>query len=108
MDSGAIFMKDQCPKTPINALYQEACGSVLWAAMVTHPDILFTIGILSQVITNPAEIHWNALKCVIKYLYTTKDLWLMFWGWDQTLEGYTDADWTSQPHRHSISGYAFI
>jgi hypothetical protein len=108
MDSGAIFMKDQCPKTPINALYQEACGSVLWAAMVICPDILCTIRILSHFITNPAEVYWNALKCVIKYLYTTKDLWLKFGGHDQTLEGYTDADWAFQPHRHFISDYAFI
>ena len=38
----------------------------------------------------------------------TKDLWLTL-GRDAVLNaiGYCDADWASQPHRHSISGYAF-
>jgi hypothetical protein len=47
------------------------------------------------------------LKRVIQYLYTTRDLWLTFGGKDYALEGYTDSDWASQPHQHSISGYAF-
>jgi hypothetical protein len=76
--------------------------------MVICLDMLCTIRILSHFITNPAEVYWNALKRVIKYLYTTKDLWLKFGGQDQTLEGYTDADCASQPHRHFISDYAFI
>jgi len=29
MESDAIFMKDQCPKTSISPLYQGACGPVL-------------------------------------------------------------------------------
>ena len=41
------------------------------------------------------------------YLYTTKDLWLTFGEVDVELEGFSDADWVSQSHRHSISGYAF-
>jgi hypothetical protein len=53
---------------------------------------------------NPAEEHWRALKRVMKYLYTTRDLWLTF-GADQTVDCFTDADWGGQPDSHSISGY---
>ena len=59
-------------------------------------------------IQNPGQAHWEALKCVIVYLECTKDLWLTFGGRTTTLvQGYCDADWGSQKHRHSISGYSF-
>jgi hypothetical protein len=108
MDPGIILSKAQCPIKPIAAPYREACGSVLWAAMITCPDMLLAVGVLSQFIVNPAEVHWNALKWVIKYLLTTKDFWLTFGGHKCTFEAYTDADWVSQPDRHLISGYALM
>jgi hypothetical protein len=41
-------------------------------------------------------------------LGSTKDLWLTFGGRKETLiEGFCDADWASQKHRHSISGFSF-
>ena len=45
---------------------------------------------------------------MINYMGHTKDLWLTFGGRKQEMfEGYCDADWASQTHRHSISGYSF-
>jgi hypothetical protein len=88
--------------------YAEAIGSVLWPVVVSRPDTAYAIGVLSQFIQNPAQAHWEALKHVIVYLRCTKDLWLTFGGRTTTLvEGYCDADWASQKHRHSISGYSF-
>ena len=44
----------------------------------------------------------------VMYLGCTKDLWFTFGGRTTSLvEGYCDADWASQKHRHSISGYSF-
>src|ERR1700728_1997993 len=44
----------------------------------------------------------------VMYHGCTKDLWFTFGGRTTTLvEGYCDADWASQKHRHSISGYSF-
>ena len=60
--------------------YSEAIGSVLWPAVVSRPDIAFAVGILSQFIQNPGQAHWEALKRVISYLDTMKDLWLTFGG----------------------------
>jgi len=87
--------------------YQEACGHVLWPAVMTRPDIRFPIGLLVQFTKNPAEIHWNNLKRVIRYLYTTRDLWLHLGGKETIIEGFTDSDWASQNDRHSVSGYVF-
>ena len=45
---------------------------------------------------------------MISYLGSTKDLWLTFGGQKETiLEGFCNADWASQKHRHSISGFSF-
>jgi hypothetical protein len=46
-----------------------------------------------------------AVKDVIRYLKGTADLTLMLGGSAHGLEAYVDADWASQPHRHSMLGY---
>jgi len=114
MDPSAQYSVDQCPSTPNQTAqmsrvpYIKALGSVLWPAVVSRPDIAYAVGILSQFVQNPALVHWDALKRVIIYLGTTKNHWLTFEGTSKMLvEGYCDADWASQKHRHSISGYSF-
>ena len=114
MDLNTQFSVKQC-LTSINqisqmkgVLYSEAIGSMLWPTMVSHPDTTYAVGILSQFMQNPGPAHWEGIKRVISYLGHTKDLWLTFGGKKQEmLEGYCDADWASQVHHHSISGYTF-
>jgi len=114
MVTGAQFSIEQGPATANQAArmrgvpYAEAIGSVLWPVVVSRPDAAYAVGILSQFIQNPGPPHWEALKRVIIYLGSTKDLWLTFGGPTKTLvKGFCDADWASQKHRHSISGYSF-
>ena len=114
MVANVQFSLDQCPSTT-NQLawmkdvpYSEAVGSVLWAVVVSRPDAAYAVGILAQFIQNPGLAHWEALKRLITYLGWTKDLWLTFGGRSKTLvQGFCDADWASNKHRHSISGYSF-
>ena len=88
--------------------YSEAISSMLWPVVVSRPDATYTVGILSQYIQNPGPVHWEGLKRVINYLGSTKNLWLTFGGQKETLvEGFCDADWAGQKHRHSISGFLF-
>jgi hypothetical protein len=54
------------------------------------------------------QIHWEAVKDVIRYLKGMVDLTLMLGGSDKGLEAYADADWASQPYRHSMSGYTVL
>jgi hypothetical protein len=107
MDPGLVPTEDDGSRLT-NADYRGACGSVLWAAIMTRPDVQFSVGVLAQHTQNPTEMHWKALKRVIRYLDTTRDLWLTFGGIDKVIRGFTDSDWGSQPDRHSISGYAFL
>ena len=41
-------------------------------------QLLPYVSLLSQFIQNPGLAHWEALKQVIVYLGSTKDLWLTF------------------------------
>ena len=114
MDPNVHYSIDQSPSTT-NQLacmkgvpYSEAIGSVLWPVVVSRPDAAYAIGILAQFIQNPGLAHWEALKKLITYLGSTKDLWLTFGGRSKMLvEGFCDADWATNKHRHSISGYSF-
>ena len=81
---------------------------MLWPVDISRPDAAYAVGVLSQFIKNPGQAHWEGVKRVISYLGSTKYLWLTFGGQKETLiEGFCDADWASQKHRHSISGFSF-
>ena len=52
--------------------------------------------------------HLQAVSRVFRYLSGTKDFRLVLGGVDPTIVGYSDSDWASQNHRHSISGFTFF
>ena len=85
----------------------QASNRLTWTAVATRPDIAFAVSLLSQFLENPGQIHWNAVKRVFQYLKGTKDSKLTLGNNHEGLIGYTDADWESQDHRHSISGYIY-
>ena len=114
MVHGMILSVDQSPATPMQVMrmheipYAEVISSVLWLVVVSRLDAAFTVSLLSQFIQNPGPAHWEALKQVIIYLGSTKDLWLTFGGHLKLLaKGYCDANWGGQKHCHSISSYSF-
>ncbi|THH19980.1 hypothetical protein EUX98_g8671, partial [Antrodiella citrinella] len=89
--------------------YAQLIGSLMYAAIGTRPDIMFAVSTLARFMSDPSVIHWEAGKRVLRYLKGTRDQRLTFRGdAPAVLTGFTDADWASQPHRHSISGFTFI
>ena len=88
--------------------YREMIGSLMYLSVMTHPDITFAITTSSQFLESPTTTHLIAVKRVICYLKGTKHLRLILGGHEINLSGYSDADWASQLHRHSISGFAFF
>jgi len=114
MAPGSIFSKDQCPtdaqeiahmrKVP----YREAIGSLIYLAVATRPDIAFAITTLSQYLNNLGVSHWEGVKRILRYVCGTTTVKLTYGIEQHNLIGYTDADGASQPHRHAISGYAFL
>ena len=90
--------------------YGAAIGSLMYAAIGTRPDIAYAVQCLSQFTNNPNPEHWTAVKRVFRYLNGTQDLGIVYKrNAEINLDGYTDADWGSNPvDRKSISGYIFL
>ena len=114
MDPTLMLSKAQCPTTADEIAYmrkvpyRQCLGMLMWADVGTRPDIAFAVSMLSQFSSNPGKAHWEALKHVFRYLKGTKTWKLTYGGEEHGLEGYSDADGSSQEHRHAISGYAFL
>ena len=59
--------------------YRQTLGEILYAMITCRPDIAFPVIKLSQYSNSPAEIHYQALKNVFRYLRSTIDHGLYFW-----------------------------
>ena len=88
--------------------YCEAVGALNWAALVTCPDIAFTVATVARFSANPGMAHWIAVKCIFCYLAGTCDLWLTYGESHRTLVGYADADGSMAEDHRAITGYAFL
>ncbi|PSR71691.1 hypothetical protein PHLCEN_2v12436 [Hermanssonia centrifuga] len=44
--------------------YQEAVGSLMYAAIGTLPDIAFAVSTLAQFSENPGWVHWEAFSSI--------------------------------------------
>ena len=80
----------------------------MYLSVMTRPDITFTVSTLSQYLESPTTTHLIMVKHVICYLKGTRHLRLTLGGHKIDLSGYSNADWASQLHHHSISGFAFF
>lgn len=90
--------------------YRQLVGSMLYAAMMTRPDIGFAIQALSRHLHNPGKEHWVAAKRVLRYLSGTKDLGIKYGARDQgtRLIGYSDSDWANDVDtRRSTTAYVY-
>ncbi|GJY76060.1 retrotransposon protein, putative, ty1-copia subclass [Tanacetum coccineum] len=63
-----------------NVPYALAVGSIMYAVRCTRPDVAFTQNITSRFQQNPGELHWTAVKNILKYLRNTKDMFLVYGG----------------------------
>ncbi|KAH9716509.1 retrovirus-related pol polyprotein from transposon RE1 [Citrus sinensis] len=87
-------------------LYRSVIGSLQYAVL-TRPELAFSVNKLSQFMSDPRQPHWVACKRVLRYLKNTMNLCLRFKKSEHLdLIAYTDADWATDPDdRRSISGY---
>ena len=110
MDPNIRLMKTPEEESHAIPEYGAAIGSLIYAAIGTRPDIAYAVQSLSQFTNNPSPEHWTAVKRVFRYLNGTQDLGIIYKKMPTiNLDGYTDADWGSNPvDRKSISGYTFL
>ena len=90
--------------------YASAIGSIMYAMTCTCPDVSFALSVTSRYQGDPGMEHQKAVKRILKYLRSTKDMFLVYGG-DKELvvKGYTDASFVTDPDNYkSQSGYVFI
>ena len=89
--------------------YRRIVGSLLYTTTRTRPEISLSVGLLSQFLEKPNLYLLKAARCVVRYLYSTKDYSLVFHkrsGAKGQLTVYTDPDHAgSQVDRKSRSGF---
>jgi hypothetical protein len=66
------------------------------------------VSTLSQYLESPHSTYLKAIICVFRYLLGTKHLKLVLGGTQNQIAGYSDTDWASHIHRHSISGFIYF
>lgn len=88
--------------------YQQLIGGLMYLAVLTRPDIAYSVSYLSQFNNSYNETHWKHAKRVLRYLKNTKNYGLVFRKDNFYIEGFVDADWGSDSvDRKSYSGYCF-
>ena len=86
MRHGVQISKEHSPKTPEDRAlmekisYASAIGSIMYVMLCTRPNVAFALSVTSRFQANPGESHWEAVKCILKYLRRTEDLFLVYGG----------------------------
>ena len=66
-------------KIPVSEFdYQAAVGSLLYLSLTARPDIAQCVGVLSRFMSCPGVEHVETAKRVIRYLFGTKDMGIMY------------------------------
>ncbi|KAL0444284.1 UNVERIFIED_CONTAM: Retrovirus-related Pol polyprotein from transposon TNT 1-94 [Sesamum latifolium] len=75
---------------------------------VHQPDVAYALSVTSRYQACAGEVHWSAVKSILKYLRRTKDMFLIYGGGELILEGYSDASFQSDDDdAKSQSGFIF-
>nr|GEY31087.1 zinc finger, CCHC-type [Tanacetum cinerariifolium] len=95
---------------PVDQLeYSRAIGCLMYAMIITRPDIAYAVGRLRRFTSNPSRQHWKAITRVFNFLRGTKDYGLSYVGYPSVLEGYSDASWINHVEdSSSMSGWVFL
>ncbi|SCO78460.1 uncharacterized protein FRV6_02673 [Fusarium oxysporum] len=85
--------------------YQHKTGSVLYLAVITRPDIAFTVSQLCRFNINLSEEHYEGVNHLLRYLQNTRTLALQLGGTD-TFDVYSDASFADNTiNRKSSQAY---
>lgn len=76
----------------------------------TRPNLMFIVSLISRYMGKPTELHFQAVKRVLRYLNGTTDFGIFYKkGGSKSLVGYTDSDYAGDVEdQKSTSGYVFM
>jgi hypothetical protein len=110
MDPGIKLDKlETTPRDCEHLPYSNLVGGLMYAACWSRPDINFAVNYISRFQIAHDNTHWNAAIRILRYVNTTKDLWLKLGG--SPIKGkllnplhYSDSDWGGDKNdMHSTS-----
>ena len=58
--------------------YASTIGSIMYNILCTKPDVSYALSVTSKYQSDPSEGHWVAIKNILKYLRSTKDVFLIY------------------------------
>ncbi|CAM8920824.1 unnamed protein product [Rhodiola kirilowii] len=89
--------------------YRSMVGGLQYLTL-TRPDISFAVNKVCQYLSKPTNIHWEAVKRILRYVKGTINTGLKFRCSSLTrLSIFTDADWAGcLDDRRSTSGFAIF
>ncbi|KAH9716107.1 Integrase catalytic domain-containing protein [Citrus sinensis] len=91
--------------------YASAVGCLMYAMVLTRPDIAHAVSVVSRYMSNLGKEHWKAIRWILRYLRGTSRHGLIHGGQrrdDSLIVGYVDADYTRDlDRRRSLIGYLF-
>lgn len=96
---------------PVTFSYREAIASLMYLAIGTRPDIAFAVSLVSRFKDSPADIHFTAVKRILKYLRGTVDHGIFFDSKPNNFKffAYSDADYAGDiVERKSTTGTCFL
>ncbi|XP_060959334.1 secreted RxLR effector protein 161-like [Cannabis sativa] len=90
--------------------YMSLAGSLMYAQVCTHPDIIFVVGVLVTYLSDPGHSHWKAAKKVMQYLQGTMDHMLTYRRADNLdIVGFSNVDYAGcVDDEKSTSDYIFM
>ena len=87
--------------------YASAIRYIMYAMICTKPDVTFVLSVTSRFQADSGKKYWEAVKCILKYLRRTKDLFLVYGEEELKLKGYVDSSFQSDPD-DSKSTFGFL
>lgn len=108
----------QCPKTEEEKLemakipYANAVGYMMYAMVLTRPDISYALSVVSRYMVSPGKEHWRAVKWVLRYLSGTLNQGLVYGKSgikSEGISGFVDSDFAGDlDRRRSLTGYLYM
>ena len=109
-DKVELFNTDYKHTSPeILKEYQSLLGHLMYIMVSTRPDIAYAVSKFAQYLQQPTAFHLHGVKNLVKYIYTTRNLSLMYKRKtrfsDYSLVAFADSDWaTDIKNRRSHTG----
>ncbi|KAM6546251.1 hypothetical protein CsatB_026987 [Cannabis sativa] len=91
--------------------YANCVGCLMYVMVCTRPDLAYAMSIVSRFVANPGQLHWEAVKWVMRYVKGSLNMGLIYKTTEKggcEVEGFIDSDYAGCiDTKRSLTGYIF-